>query len=124
MEVVLIYDMRAPDFGAPRSEIFATALEMAEWGDSVGIDIIGFGEHHNSDDGYNPSPLIMASAVAARTRRVRLRSAVLLASCYDPISRHCAYVAASIDATREFNGHSSTGRGPFRFHTPDMQIRS
>ena len=85
MEVVLVYDMRAPDWATPRSQVFATALEMAAWADGVGIDVIGFGEHHQSDDGYNPSPLVMAAAVAGRTRRIALRAAVLLASCYDPV---------------------------------------
>ena len=51
----------------------------------IGFDVLGLGEHHNSDDGYNPSPLILASAMAARTKQIRLRSAILLASCYDPV---------------------------------------
>ena len=85
MELVLVNDMRAPDFGAPRSELFDATLEIAEWADSIGFDVLGLGEHHNSDDGYNPSPLILASAMAARTKQVRIRSAILLASCYDPV---------------------------------------
>lgn len=85
MELVMVYDMRAPDFGAPRSAIFDAALDMAAWADGIGFDVIGLGEHHNSDDGYNPSPLILASALAARTKQIRLRSAILLASCYDPV---------------------------------------
>ncbi len=85
METVLIYDMRAPAFGTPRSEVFATALDIAAWADEIGFDVIGLGEHHSSEDGYNPSPLILAAALAGRTRRIRLRSAILLASCYDPI---------------------------------------
>lgn len=85
MELVMIFDMRSPDFGAPRAELYAAALDMAAWADDVGFDVIGFGEHHGAEDGYNPSPLILAAAMAGRTRQVRLRTAVLLASCYDPI---------------------------------------
>ena len=85
MELVMIFDMRAPDFGAAREQLFSTAIDMAEWADSVGFDVIGLGEHHSADDGYNPSPLILASAMASRTQRIRLRTAVLLAPCYDPI---------------------------------------
>ena len=85
MELVMVFDMRAPAFGAPRSGLFAAALEMAAWADRVGFDVIGLGEHHRADDGYNPSPLVLASAMAARTNRIRLRTAVLLASCYDPV---------------------------------------
>lgn len=85
MELVMIFDMRAPDFGAPRDELFSAALDMAEWADGLGFDVIGLGEHHGAEDGYNPSPLILASAMAARTRQVRLRTAILLAACYDPV---------------------------------------
>ncbi len=85
MELVMVFDMRAPAFGAPRSELFAAALDMGAWADNIGFDVIGLGEHHGSDDGYNPSPLVLASALAGRTRRIRLRTAVLLAPCYDPI---------------------------------------
>lgn len=85
MELGMAFDMRAPDIGATRSTLFDAALEMATWADAAGFDVIGLGEHHNSDDGYNPSPLILAAALAARTRQVRLRSAILLASCYDPV---------------------------------------
>jgi len=85
MELVMIFDMRAPAFGAPRAELFSAALDMSEWADKIGFDVLGFGEHHGSDDGYNPSPLILASAMAARTQQIKLRLAILLASCYDPI---------------------------------------
>ncbi len=81
----MIFDLRAPALGAPRSALFSAALDMAEWADRVGFDVLGLGEHHGSEDGYNPSPLILGSAFAARSRRIRLRTAVLLASCYDPI---------------------------------------
>ena len=85
MELVMIFDMRAPAFGAPRSEVFAAALDIAAWADEIGFDVLGLGEHHGADDGYNPSPLVLGSAFAARTRRIHLRTAVLLASCYDPV---------------------------------------
>ena len=85
MELVMVFDMRAPSFGAPRAKLFSAALDMGAWADGIGFDVIGMGEHHNSDDGYNPSPLVLASAFAGRTHRIRLRSAILLASCYDPI---------------------------------------
>ncbi|MBK8990393.1 MAG: LLM class flavin-dependent oxidoreductase [Ferruginibacter sp.] len=85
MELTMIFDMRTPDFGAPRREVYAAALDHGAWADDIGFDVLGFGEHHHSEDGYNPSPLVLASAMAGRTRRVHLRTAVLLASCYDPI---------------------------------------
>lgn len=85
MELGMVFDLRAPDWGTPRRELLAAALDIAAWADDIGFDVLGLGEHHGSDDGYNPSPLILGSAFAGRTRRIHMRTAVLLASCYDPI---------------------------------------
>lgn len=85
MELVMVFDMRAPQFGAPREVLFDAALAIGEWADQAGFNVIGLGEHHSSEDGYNPSPLVLAAALAGRTRKIRLRTAVLLASCYDPV---------------------------------------
>jgi len=85
MELVLTYDMRAPAFGAAASVLYAAALDQVAWADELGFDTVGLGEHHGSEDGYNPSPLALAAAMAARTRRIRLRTSVLLAPLYDPV---------------------------------------
>ena len=39
----MIFDMRAPDFGAPIDELHAAALDHAAWADELGFDVIGFG---------------------------------------------------------------------------------
>jgi len=83
MELTLTYDLRAPDFGAPRTDLYAAALDQVAWADELGFDVVGLGEHHSAADGYNPSSLILASAMAARTRSIKLRTSVLLAPLYD-----------------------------------------
>ncbi len=85
MEFTISFDMRAPSFGAPAGDLYAAALDMCAWADELGFDVVGIGEHHASDDGYLPSPLVFAAAAAARTRRIKLRPSVLLAPLYDPI---------------------------------------
>ena len=85
MELVLSYDMRAPSFGAPARELYAAALDQVAWADGLGFDVVGLGEHHGSPDGYDPSPLVLAAAMGARTRRIRLRTSVVLLPLYDPI---------------------------------------
>ena len=85
MELVLSYDMRAPSFGASARELYAAVLDQVQWADALGFDTVGLGEHHASPDGYNPSPLILASALGGRTRNIRFRTAVALVPLYDPV---------------------------------------
>jgi alkanesulfonate monooxygenase SsuD/methylene tetrahydromethanopterin reductase-like flavin-dependent oxidoreductase (luciferase family) len=85
VEFTIAFDMRAPAFGAPVQELYAAALDQCAWADDLGFDFVGVGEHHATEDGYLPSPLVFAAAAAGRTRRIRLRPSVLLAPLYDPV---------------------------------------
>jgi len=82
---VLSFDMRAPAFGAPAAELYDAALEMCAFGDEIGIDGVIFPEHHCSEDGYNPVPALMASAVAARTKRIELVLGAIVLPLHDPV---------------------------------------
>jgi alkanesulfonate monooxygenase SsuD/methylene tetrahydromethanopterin reductase-like flavin-dependent oxidoreductase (luciferase family) len=82
----LRYDLRRPDFAQTTSaELAAAALEQCEFADRNGFLSITVSEHHGSPDGYLPSPLVFAGAVAARTRTARLVIAALIAPLHDPI---------------------------------------
>ena len=82
---VLSFDMRAPDFGAPSAELYDAALEMCAFGDEAGIDGVVFPEHHGSDDGYNPAPALMATAAAARTKRIEMILGAIVLPLHDPV---------------------------------------
>jgi alkanesulfonate monooxygenase SsuD/methylene tetrahydromethanopterin reductase-like flavin-dependent oxidoreductase (luciferase family) len=82
----LRFDLRAPDFGAPIADLHAAAIEMAEWGESHGCLAAILSEHHASPDGYLPSPLLLAAAIAARTKRLPIQVAALLVPLHDPIA--------------------------------------
>jgi len=90
----LHYDFRAPAFGAPAGELYAAALEQCAWGESVGFDEVVISSHHGCDDDYGPAPLVAATAIAARTRRLRI-APVLALPLYDPI--HLAEEVAVLD---------------------------
>jgi alkanesulfonate monooxygenase SsuD/methylene tetrahydromethanopterin reductase-like flavin-dependent oxidoreductase (luciferase family) len=67
----VLFDMRAPDFGAPTQELYGASLEMAAFADEIGVDRIGLMEHHGSDDGYLPQPFTLAGGMAAVTKNIR-----------------------------------------------------
>ncbi|MGB0618601.1 MAG: LLM class flavin-dependent oxidoreductase [Myxococcota bacterium] len=79
------FDMRAPEFGAKTADLYQAAIEMSEWAESRGCVSIQVCEHHRSKDGYLPAPMILASAIAARTKTVPLQIAALIVPLHDPI---------------------------------------
>jgi alkanesulfonate monooxygenase SsuD/methylene tetrahydromethanopterin reductase-like flavin-dependent oxidoreductase (luciferase family) len=79
------FDMRAPSTGAPPADLYAAALEMAEWAESRGLLMALLCEHHGSPDGYLPSPLALASAMAARTTTLPITIAIFQLPLYQPI---------------------------------------
>jgi alkanesulfonate monooxygenase SsuD/methylene tetrahydromethanopterin reductase-like flavin-dependent oxidoreductase (luciferase family) len=82
----LRFDFRNPSFaGTTMAERYRAALDMAEWADRLGAVALILSEHHGSDDGYLPSPLPLAAAVAARTANIRINLAALVASFHDPL---------------------------------------
>jgi alkanesulfonate monooxygenase SsuD/methylene tetrahydromethanopterin reductase-like flavin-dependent oxidoreductase (luciferase family) len=83
MIISLQYDMRAPDNGIAPEALYEAALDQCAWGDKIGLSQILLSEHHASDDGYLPSPLVMGAAVAARTQRIDIGFYVLLLPFYD-----------------------------------------
>jgi alkanesulfonate monooxygenase SsuD/methylene tetrahydromethanopterin reductase-like flavin-dependent oxidoreductase (luciferase family) len=83
---VMIFDLRhPPQFPTTGRDLYRAALDMCAWADERGFARVGFGEHHQSPDGYIPAPLLVASAVGACTRQVRVRLSIILALLYDPI---------------------------------------
>ena len=79
------FDMRAPDWGAPAPELYAAALDMAEWSESRGALTAVVCEHHGVSDGYLPSPMVLATAMAARTTTLPITVAVVVLPLYQPV---------------------------------------
>lgn len=78
--------MRVP--GKSSAEIadhYQAAIDMARWMDEQGGFSIAISEHHCSDDGYIPAPLMLASAMATVTSEVGIMVAATLLPLYDPV---------------------------------------
>ena len=90
------YDFRNPAIGGTTmAERYACALDQCAWAEKVGFESVILSEHHGVDDGYLPSALTMAAAIAARTSTMRIRIAAVLPSLYHPL--RLAEEAAVVD---------------------------
>jgi len=73
----------------PRGEHLERSIDEviaeAQAAEASGFDSCFFGEHHQDKDGFLPSPLIVATAVAAQTRRLRVGTSVILLPLHHPV---------------------------------------
>ena len=84
---IMRFDMRLPAMSpAGSADLYAAALDMAEWAEQHGCLQLVVSEHHGSDDGYLPAPLILAAAMAGRTRSIGIQLAALVLPLHDPVS--------------------------------------
>lgn len=81
MQLGLFFDLRNPTpWARPWPELYARNLELIERAEQLGAGSVWFTEHHRFADGYLPQPLTFAAAAAARTERIIIGTAVLLAA--------------------------------------------
>ena len=88
-----LYDFRNPPaWRRPWAELYAETLDFISWSENVGFEGAWVPEHHGAEDGYVPSPLVVLAAIAARTKKIRLGSAIALAPLYHPVrfAEECA----------------------------------
>jgi probable LLM family oxidoreductase len=85
-------------------------IEEIELADQVGLDVFGVGEHHRPDYAVS-APAIVLAAAAARTRRIRLTSAVTVLSSDDPVRVFQDF--ATLDLLSGGRAEIMPGRGSF-----------
>ncbi|HEY0945744.1 MAG TPA: Atu2307/SP_0267 family LLM class monooxygenase [Opitutaceae bacterium] len=85
-------------------------LEQVELADQVGLDVFGIGEHHRPDY-VSSAPAVLLAAAAARTRRIRLASAVTVLSSDDPVRVFQQF--ATLDLISQGRAEIIVGRGSF-----------
>src|SRR5579863_647356 len=92
------------------ARVLRDVVEEAVLADEVGIDFIGVGEHHRADFAIS-SPEVLLAAIAGRTRRIHLGSAVTVLSSDDPIRVFQRF--ATLDAVSNGRAEVILGRGSF-----------
>jgi probable LLM family oxidoreductase len=85
-------------------------IEQIEHADQAGLDVFGVGEHHRREYLDSAPPVILAAA-AARTRRIRLTSAVTVLSSADPVRLFQEF--ATLDLLSQGRAEMVVGRGSF-----------
>ncbi|MGE3326828.1 MAG: LLM class flavin-dependent oxidoreductase [Acidimicrobiia bacterium] len=86
MKIGIYFDLRNPPLWRQDwSRLYGFTLEMCEEAERLGADSVWLTEHHLFEDGYLTQPLTFAAAVAARTSRVRIGTAVLIAPYRKPV---------------------------------------
>lgn len=85
-------------------------LDRIALADAVGLDFFGIGEHHRKDF-LDAAPAVILAAAAARTRRIRLGSAVAVLSVADPVRVFQQY--ATLDLISGGRAEMVVGRGSF-----------
>jgi alkanesulfonate monooxygenase SsuD/methylene tetrahydromethanopterin reductase-like flavin-dependent oxidoreductase (luciferase family) len=83
--LVLRLDMRAPAFADVPRDFYRIGLDMVQWADANGFTECMLSEHHGTEDGYLPSPLVYGAAIAARTEKLRIRISALVLPLHDPL---------------------------------------
>lgn len=88
----------------------ADLLEEIEVADRVGLDVFGMGEHHRPEF-LDSAPVVILAAAAARTRTIRLTSAVTVLSAADPVRVFQEF--ATLDLIAKGRAEMVVGRGSF-----------
>ena len=105
--------MRPPDTAVTKEDPIATMaelLERIECAEKFGLDIFGVGEHHRKEF-LDSAPTVILAAAAARTKRIRLTSAVTVLSAADPVRVFQNF--ATLDLISKGRAEMVVGRGSF-----------
>lgn len=96
--------------GAKSADALEQLLERMECADKAGLDVFGIGEHHRKEF-LDSAPTMILAAAAARTKRIKLTSAVTVLSAADPVRVFQNF--ATLDLISKGRAEIVVGRGSF-----------
>ncbi len=94
----------------PHAQVLRNVVDQAVLADELGVDFIGVGEHHRADFAVS-APEVLLAAIAGRTKRIHLGSAVTVLSSDDPIRVFQRF--STLDAVSQGRAEVILGRGSF-----------
>jgi probable LLM family oxidoreductase len=94
----------------PQARVLRDVIKEAELADQVGVDFLGVGEHHRPDFAIS-APEVLLGAIAGRTERLRLGTAVTVLSSDDPIRVYQRF--STLNAISNGRAEVILGRGSF-----------
>ena len=74
-----------PGSGKSTAQVYSEIIELFVWAEALGFDAAYVFEHHFADDDYISSPMVAATAIAARTKKMRIGPDVAILPLYDPV---------------------------------------
>ena len=92
------------------AQVIRNVVAQAELAEQVGIDVFSVGEHHRDDFAIS-APEIVLAAIAGRTERIKLATAVTVLSSDDPVRVYERF--ATLDAVSRGRAEIVLGRGSF-----------
>jgi probable LLM family oxidoreductase len=107
-------------FSVNPSERLRGLVEQIELADQIGLDVFGVGEHHRREF-LDSAPVVILGAAAARTKRIRLTSAVTVLSAADPVRVFQEF--ATLDLLSQGRAEMVVGRGSFIESFPLFGLR-
>lgn len=111
----VVHDFRnTPGTRMDTASMYAAVMDQVVWLDGLGMDLVWFTEHHFMDDGYLPSWIPVAAALAARTKHARFSCDVCLLPVNHPVRlAEDLAVLDNISGDRPRSGRLSGWHHPF-----------
>lgn len=98
------------------AERYQAIVELAVLAEQAGMDFINLEEHHCADNGWLASPLLLASMIAAVTKKIKIGVTALLIPLYDPIRLAEEIAVLDVVSKGRFSFVAGMGYRPIEYH--------
>lgn len=120
----LWYDFRNPEpWAIPFETLYGQALDQITEAERLGFDSVWITEHHFCEDGYTPSPLVIAAAIGARTQRLRIGTNLMILPLHNPVRVAEDAAALSLLTGGRFDLGVGIGYREMEFHQFGRELK-